>query len=123
MDFTTHLVINRKVSAYYQNQAMNAIKFYYEKVKGGPRTFYTINRPLREKFLPEVCSEEEIVSILRCTENLKHRAILTTIYSAGLRISELVNLKVSHIDSKRMQIRVEQSKGKKIAIPCLHTKR
>ena len=60
-----------------------------------------------------MCSEEETVSILRYTENLKHRAILTTISSAGLRISELINLKISHIDSHRMQIRVEQSKGKK----------
>ena len=113
MDFSTHLVINRKVSSSYQNQAINAIKFYFEKVKGGPRKFYSIDRPQREKILPEVCSEEEIISILKHTENLKHRAILTTIYSAGLRISELINLKISHIDSNRMQIRVEQSKGKK----------
>jgi site-specific recombinase XerD len=113
MDFSTHLVINRKVSSSYQNQAINAIKFYFEKVKGGPRKFYPIDRPQREKILPEVCSEEEVVSILKNTSNLKHRAILTTIYSAGLRISELINLKISHIDSNRMQIRVEQSKGKK----------
>lgn len=113
MDFSTYLVIHRKVSSSFQNQAINAIKFYFEKVKGGPRKFYSIDRPLREKILPEVCSEEEIVSILKCTENLKHRAILTTIYSAGLRISELINLKISNIDSNRMQIRVEQSKGKK----------
>lgn len=113
MDFSTHLVVNRKVSSSYQNQAINSIKFYYEKVKGGPRKYYHIDRPQREKILPEVCSEEEVISILKHTENLKHRAILTTIYSAGLRISELINLKITHIDSNRMQIRVEQSKGKK----------
>lgn len=113
MDFSTYLVVNRKVSSSYQNQAINAIKFYYEKVKGGQRKFYPIDRPQREKNLPEVCSEEEVVSILKNTSNLKHRAILTTIYSAGLRISELINLKISHIDSNRMQVRVEQSKGKK----------
>ncbi|TDQ14610.1 site-specific recombinase XerD [Algoriphagus boseongensis] len=113
MVFTTHLVVNRKVSSSYQNQSINAIKFYYEKVKGGQRKYYHIDRPQREKILPEVCSEEEIVSILKLTENLKHRAILTTIYSAGLRISELINLKIKDIDSNRMQIRVEQSKGKK----------
>ncbi len=60
-----------------------------------------------------MCSEEEVISILNCTKNLKHKAILTTIYSAGLRISELIHLKITHIDSDRMQIRVEQSKGKK----------
>lgn len=113
MDFSRYLVITRKVSSSYQNQAINAIKFYFEKVKNGPRTFYAIDRPQREKILPEVCSEEEVISILRCTQNLKHKAILTTIYSAGLRISELIHLKITHIDSDRMQIRVEQSKGKK----------
>ncbi|MFN3760733.1 MAG: tyrosine-type recombinase/integrase [Algoriphagus aquaeductus] len=122
MDFSTHLVVTRKVSSSYQNQAINAIKFYYEKVKGGPKKFYPIDRPQREKILPEVCSEEEIVSILKCTTNLKHRAILTTIYSAGLRISELINLKITHIDSKRMQIRVEQSKGKKDRYTLLSSK-
>lgn len=113
MDFSRYLVITRKVSSSYQNQAINAIKFYFEKVKGGPRTFYPIDRPQREKILPEICSEAEIVSILKATDNLKHRAILMTIYSAGLRISELINLKITHIDSDRMQIRVVQSKGKK----------
>ena len=58
-------------------------------------------------------SEEEIIKILNATENLKHKAILMTIYSAGLRISELVNLKIKDIDSERMQIRVAQAKGKK----------
>ena len=112
-DFSRYLVMTRKVSSSYQNQAINAIKFYFEKVKGGPRTFYAIDRPQREKILPQVCSEEEVISILKCTKNLKHKAILTTIYSAGLRISELINLKITNIDSDRMQIRVEQSKGKK----------
>jgi site-specific recombinase XerD len=113
MDFSRYLVITRKVSSSYQNQSINAIKFYFEKVKNGPRIFYAIDRPQREKILPQVCSEEEVISILKCTKNLKHKAILTTIYSAGLRISELINLKIAHIDSDRMQIRVEQSKGKK----------
>lgn len=113
MDFSRYLVTIRKVSSSYQNQAINAIKFYFEKVKSGPRKFYSIDRPQREKILPLVCSEEEIVSIFKSTENLKHRTILMTIYSAGLRISELINLKIIHIDSDRMQIRVVQAKGKK----------
>lgn len=92
---------------------VNAIKFYFEKVKGGERKYYPIDRPIREKMLPEVCSEEEIISILKATTNLKHKAILMTIYSGGLRIGELVNMKIKDIDSKRMQIRVEQGKGKK----------
>lgn len=111
--FCQYLVIDRKVSASYQNQAINAIKFYYEKVLGGQRKFYFLQRPDKEKTLPCVLSTQEVAAILKATENVKHRAILTVIYSAGLRISELVNLKIKDIDSERMQIRVEQAKGKK----------
>jgi site-specific recombinase XerD len=72
-----------------------------------------ISRPREEQFLPEVLSQQEITKILNATENLKHKAIIITIYSAGLRISEAINLKIKDIDSNRMQIRVEQAKGKK----------
>ena len=70
-----------------------------------------INRPRDEEYLPEVLNNEEITAILNVTENLKHKAILMTIYSAGLRIGEAINLKIKDIDSQRMQIRVEQGKG------------
>ncbi len=111
--FCQYLVIDRKVSASTQNQAINAIKFYYEKVLGGQRKFYFLQRPDKEKALPTVLNTEEITAILKGTENLKHRAILMVIYSAGLRISELINLKIKDIDSERKQIRIAQSKGKK----------
>lgn len=111
--FVLYLVNVRKVSSSYQNQAINAIKFYYEKVKRGVRKVFYIDRPREEKTLPEVLSEEEVALLLKVTDNLKHKAILMTIYSAGLRISELINLKVKDIDSNRMQIRVVQGKGKK----------
>jgi len=113
VDFLRYLVNERNISGSYQNQSINSIKFYYERVKGGARKIYSIERPRKEKFLPEVLSEEEVVQILNATDNLKHKAIFMTIYSAGLRISEAINLKVKDIDSKRMQIRVEQAKGKK----------
>ena len=113
IDFLRYLVNERNISGSYQNQSINSIKFYYERVMGGQRKIYTIDRPRKEKLLPEVLSEEEIVNILNATVNLKHKAILMTIYSAGLRISELINLKIKDIDSGRMQIRVEQAKGKK----------
>jgi site-specific recombinase XerD len=111
--FLRYLVNDRQVSTSYQNQSINAIKFYYERVLGGKRKIYKIERPRKEKFLPEVLSEEEVVAILKSITNLKHRATIMTIYSGGLRISELINLKVKDIDSQRMQIRVEQAKGKK----------
>lgn len=122
MEFSRYLVTERRVSASYQNLAINAIKFYFERVLGGKRRFYRIERPEKEKKLPTVCSTEEIQAILANTENLKHKAILMTIYSAGLRISELIQLKISDIDSKRMQIRVENSKGNKDRYTLLSTK-
>lgn len=110
--FLRYLVIERKISTTYQNQSINAIKFYYEKVLGGQRKFYFIDRPNKEKTLPSVLSTEEVVEILKQTDNIKHKAILMTIYSAGLRISEAINLRIKDIDSDRMQIRVEQGKGR-----------
>ena len=111
--YLQYLVSERKVSTSYQNQAINAIKFYYEKVLKGRRRVYLIERPREEKYLPEVLSQEEVKLLLNATDNLKHKAILMTIYSGGLRVSEAVNLKIKDIDSNRMQIRVSQSKGKK----------
>lgn len=120
--FLRYLVIERKVSTSYQNQSINAIKFYYERVLSGQRKVYLIDRPRTEKTLPVVLSEEEVGAIIHATTNLKHRAILMTIYSAGLRISEALNLKIQDIDSQRMQIRVEQSKGKKDRYTLLSSK-
>ncbi len=122
VEFLRYLVNERNISGSYQNQSINAIKFYFERVLGGQRKVYTIDRPRKEKFLPEVLSEEEVTQILNATENLKHKAIFMTIYSAGLRIGEAINLKVKDIDSKRMQIRVEQAKGKKDRYTLLSNK-
>lgn len=122
IQFLQYLVLHRKVSSSYQNQAINAIKFYYEKVLLKPREFYFLERPRREKMLPTVLSVEEVVLILSKIENLKHKTIIMLIYSAGLRISEAINLKIKDIDSSRMQIRVQQSKGKKDRYTLLSTK-
>ena len=111
--FLRYLVNDRKISTSYQNQSINAIKFYYERVLGGKRKIYLIERPRKEHYLPEVLSEEEVAAILKSITNLKHKALIMTIYSGGLRISELINLKIKDIDSDRMQIRIQQSKGKK----------
>lgn len=113
IDYLRYLVIDRKISSSYQNQAINAIKFYFERVLGGDRKVYLIERPREEKTLPVVLNEIEISNLLKVTENIKHKAILMTCYSAGLRLSELTNIKLKDIDSERMQIRVSQAKGKK----------
>jgi site-specific recombinase XerD len=113
IEFLRYLVNVRQVSLSYQNQAINAIKFYYEKVLGGQRKFYFIDRPRKEQKLPEVLSTEETTRLLLAVENIKHRTILMLGYSAGLRLGEIVRLKIKDIDRERMQIRVVQSKGKK----------
>lgn len=112
--YLLYLFEKRKISASFQNQVINAIKFYYEKVCHGKKLPYiTIDRPLKEKTLPTVLSEEEVRQIINGVSNLKHKAILLTIYSAGLRISEVINLKISDIDSKRKTIIIKSAKGKK----------
>jgi site-specific recombinase XerD len=106
-------LIHRNVSNSYLNQTINAIKFYYEVVLGMPNRFYEIERPRKETKLPTVISKEEVLSIIEHTNNIKHRCIVEILYGSGLRRSELLNLKLVDIDSKRMLIRVESSKGNK----------
>ncbi|PXX22330.1 site-specific integrase, partial [Arenibacter sp. ARW7G5Y1] len=106
-------LVQKNVSNSYLNQAINAIKFYYEVVLGMPNRFYEIERPRREFKLPTVISKEEVLSIIENTNNLKHRCIISLLYSSGLRRSELLNLKLEDVDSKRMLIRVQGSKGNK----------
>ena len=112
-EFIRYLVVDKRVASSTQNQAINAIKFYYEQIKGDVRKRYALERPLKEKKLPEILSEEEVMAILRSAENIKHKTMLYTIYSAGLRRSELINLMPTDIDAGRNVIRVRGGKGKK----------
>jgi integrase/recombinase XerD len=108
-----HLLVKRGFSSSTQNQAVNAIKFYYEQVLDMPQRFYDIERPRKHAKLPQVLSEEDVLRLLSAVENLKHQAILVTIYSCGLRISEVINLKITDIDSTRKTVLVRDAKGKK----------
>ena len=111
--FIYQLIKKNAISESYQNQMINAIKAYYEHVLGMPREYYEIERPKKSVSLPNVLSEEEVLKIIQSPSNIKHRAILTTIYSAGLRISELPRLRVVDIHSDEGYIYVKDSKGKK----------
>ena len=97
----------------YINSAINSIKFYFESVLGMPNRFYEIERPRKEKKLPKVLSKEDILRVIANTNNLKHKCIVSLLYSSGIRRNELVNLKITDIDSKRMLIRIEAAKGNK----------
>lgn len=92
---------------------INAIKFYFEQVLGGEKFFWEIPRPKKPSQLPKLLNEQEIEKLFNSLTNKKHKAMLFTTYSAGLRVSEVVNLKLKNIDSCRMQILVERAKGKK----------
>lgn len=92
---------------------INAIKFYYEKVLGQERKTYYVQRPKKSKQLPEVLSEPDVVRILKACENIKHKCILMLVYSAGLRLGEVVNLKVWDIHYDRKQVFIKGGKGKK----------
>lgn len=92
---------------------LNALKFYFEQVLHREKIFVEIPRPKKPYILPKVLGEQEVSRLFRALDNKKHKALLFTAYSAGLRVSEAVSLKISNIDSDRMQILVERAKGKK----------
>lgn len=111
--YQDYLIKSKKVSISTQNQAINSIKFYYEKVKGGEKMDLRIERPFKEKKLPEIISEHEVLKLLKATHNLKHKAIITMLYSSGLRRSELINLRLKDIDYDKRIIFVRGGKGRK----------
>jgi integrase/recombinase XerD len=115
-------IVRQGKSPSYQNQVINAIKFYYEQVLDMPQRFYQIDRPLKERKLPMVLSEGEIARMILATENLKHKAILVTIYSCGLRMSELLGLTISDVQSDRHLLLVRAGKGKKVRTTILSQK-
>lgn len=92
---------------------ISAVKLFYQLTGKQPLKFKYIEYPRSEKKLPIVLSQEEIQRMFTACENLKHRVILALLYSTGLRVSELINLKWSHIDRSRMVINILAAKGKK----------
>lgn len=92
---------------------LNALKFYFEQVLKKEKFFWEIPRPKKQQLLPKLLNEDEIKRLFNALTNKKHKAMLFTTYSAGLRVSEVVQLKLRDIDSQRMQILITQGKGKK----------
>ncbi|MCH8318442.1 MAG: site-specific integrase [Bacteroidetes bacterium] len=118
-DYMLYLVDKKGVSYSTQNQAVNAIKFYYEQVLGLEKKQYWIERPRKERKLPVILSKEEVKNIISSPDNIKHKCMLAIIYSAGLRSGELLNLKAEDVDSKRMLIHLKGAKGKKDRLTVL----
>jgi integrase/recombinase XerD len=117
--YILYLVNVKKQSSATQNVAVNAIKFYLEHVQSGERKIYYNERPRKTKQLPIVLSEEEIEKLFSGTKNIKHKAIMYLLYSGGLRISELLNLRWRDIDLDRSVIYIRMGKGSKDRVTLL----
>jgi integrase/recombinase XerD len=110
-DYLQYCFEKLKLSENTLHSRMNSLKFYYEQVLKREKFFWEIPRPKKPLILPKLLNENELRKLFNALTNKKHKAMLFTTYSAGLRVSEIVNLKIAHIDSKRMQIFVERAKG------------
>lgn len=111
--FIENIFIPKNMSISTQRQFISAVKLLVAYEPNCSIEEVKLIRPRKSRILPIVLSKEEIIDLLRCTQNLKHRAALAMIYSAGLRISELLNLELKYIDIDRRQIIVKNSKGRK----------
>lgn len=112
-DYFLYCANTLKLSEHTLHSRINAVKFYYEKVLGRERMFFDIPRPKRPLQLPNVLAISQVELLFSKLENLKHKTMLFLAYSAGLRVSEVVNLKVKDIHSARMVINIKGAKGKK----------
>lgn len=111
--FIETVFIKRKYSISTQRQFISAVKQFIIYCPETGISNLELTRPKKSKILPTVLSQEEMISIIQCTKNLKHRAILALIYSAGLRIGELINLKLADIQIQRKQLFIKSAKGRK----------
>lgn len=122
IDFNNDYILAKKLSSSFQNQIVNAIKLYFKTIENRQIDIEIIHRPKREKTLPNVLSKAEVKAILENTPNLKHRTMLSLIYSCGLRCGELISLKPNNISGKRNLLEIKQSKGRKDRIVPLSAK-
>jgi integrase/recombinase XerD len=111
--YLAHLIQERKLSWSTCSQAANAFRFLYHVTLGHPRTEFHVPLPKQPQKLPEILSREEVWRLLTVPPHPRHRLVLTTVYAAGLRVSETLALRGSDIDADRMTMRIEQGKGAK----------
>ncbi len=111
--YILELTQRRGISRSYQNQVVSALRFLCESVLGQPRMALRIPRPRKERHLPAVLSPGEVARMLKKPRNPKHRALLMLLYSAGLRVGEVVRLTPPDLDVERGLVRVRRGKGGK----------
>jgi integrase/recombinase XerD len=120
--YNNDYILKNKLSSSFQNQIVNAIKLFFKSIEHQQMNPELLHRPKKEKTLPNVLSKEEVKMILEAHTNIKHKTMLSVIYSCGLRRSEVLNLTPNDIDSKRGVIIIRQAKGKKDRIAPLSEK-
>jgi integrase/recombinase XerD len=108
-----HCIKTLQLSENTLHSRINAVKFYFEQVLQREKFFFEIPRPQKASILPKVINARDIKKLFEVTTNLKHNTMLKLCYGMGLRVSEIVNLKITDIDSKNEQVFVERAKGKK----------
>ena len=113
IDFNINYILKKNLSFSYQNQFVNAIKLFYKKTYSRSIDIENIERPRRAKKLPKVISKDDVMLMLRNIKNKKHQMALTMIYACGLRRSELINMKLEHLNSKRKNVTIFNGKGQK----------
>ncbi len=112
-DYLLHCIQEKQLAWSSCNVLFCGLKMYYRNYLGRNKADFTIPPRTRSKKIPMLLSRKEVSALLQSPVNLKHQALLTTIYASGLRVSEAVMLRPEHIESSRMMIRVEQGKGGK----------
>lgn len=112
-EYLLYLIKDRELSWNSCNIVVSGLKFFYTNIVGKKTISLSIPARKKARRLPEILSKEELERLFGALSNQKHRTLLMTTYSAGLRVSEVIELKVADIDSKRMMIRVQQGKGNK----------
>lgn len=112
-DYLQYCFNQLKLSEHTIHSRINALKFFYEQVQKGEKFYWEIPRPKKPLQLPKLLNENELKNLFNALKNKKHKAMLFTAYSAGLRVSEIVNLRIADVDSERMQLFIARAKGKK----------
>ncbi len=121
-EYIASILVPRKIAISTHRQFVGAINHYLTHCQFGIELDYKTYTPRKERKLPNVLSKEEIVRLIQVTKNLKHRVCIALLYSSGLRIGELLNLKLKDVDFNRMLLKVEQGKGRKDRfVPIAHS--
>jgi len=118
-DYFQYCYSKLKLSEATIHSRINAMKFYYEQVLGREKFFWEIPRPKKPLQLPKVLSKEQIANLINAIENTKHKTIIMLAYACGLRVSEVVSLRVKNVDGQRKMLFIERAKGKKDRVVSL----